>query len=123
VPPACHKERAPAVSSGQPRSLGEGSWTGLTASDLGLGRRPKLHGMQALTWLGIGVSHGTRVLLLDFGARQFVDAKQHPAGAMQRIRMPDQPRQMAPRTASDSSSDSNTGGWWRSTAGSWVEGA
>jgi hypothetical protein len=30
VPPACHKQRSPAVCSGQSRSLGEGGWAGRT---------------------------------------------------------------------------------------------
>jgi hypothetical protein len=48
VPPACHKQRSPAVSSGQSRSLEGGRWAGLNGSDLGWGRRPKLHGMQGV---------------------------------------------------------------------------
>jgi hypothetical protein len=38
VPPACHKQRSPAVSSGQSRSLREARWAGLNGSDLGWGR-------------------------------------------------------------------------------------
>ena len=48
VPPACHKQRSPAVSSGQSRSLEAGRWAGRRLPDLGGGRRPKLHGMQGL---------------------------------------------------------------------------
>jgi hypothetical protein len=47
VPPACHKQRAPAVSSGQPlnrtRPVGRAH-----AADLGWGRSAKLHGMQGV---------------------------------------------------------------------------
>jgi hypothetical protein len=48
VPPACHNERSPAVSSGQSRSMPEGGLGRLTASDLGWGRSAKLHGMQGV---------------------------------------------------------------------------
>jgi hypothetical protein len=37
VPPACHKQRAPAVSSGQPRSLRGGRWAGHTSLTWGGG--------------------------------------------------------------------------------------
>jgi hypothetical protein len=46
VPPTCHKQRSPAVRSGQSRSLRGGRWAGCPVSDLGWGSRPKLHGMQ-----------------------------------------------------------------------------
>jgi hypothetical protein len=48
VPPTCHKQRSLAVSSGQSRSLEDDRWAGRQLPDLGWGRRPKLHGMQAL---------------------------------------------------------------------------
>jgi hypothetical protein len=48
VPPACHKQRSRAVSSGQPRSLREDRWAGRPSPDLRWGRRPKLHGMQGV---------------------------------------------------------------------------
>jgi hypothetical protein len=53
VPPACHKQRARAVSSGQPRSLHMDRRHGQTAPDLGWERRPKLHGMQGVEFKGI----------------------------------------------------------------------
>jgi hypothetical protein len=48
VPPACHKQRSRAVSSGQPRSIREGGYARRTFPDLGRGSRPKLHGMQGV---------------------------------------------------------------------------
>jgi hypothetical protein len=54
VPPACHKQRSPAVSSGQSRSFREGRHGGVSAPDLRCWSRPKLHGMQGVKHVGPG---------------------------------------------------------------------
>ena len=59
VPHMCHKQRSPAVSSGQSRSLTEDRWTG-RRSLTWVGRSPKLHGMQ-----GVMEDRVTSLLALD----------------------------------------------------------
>ena len=50
VPPTCHKQRSRAVSSGHSTVTPRRPFGRVQAPDLGWGGKPKLHGMQGVSW-------------------------------------------------------------------------